>query len=94
MLLLLLSSFVIIFSVNLNYIKLIMFRSEDVVCYHAYFSKEQSEKILSEFGYLGSVEIEDLRIHEMDSQKPYSKQLLELNEDFRQLSVIKEFVRE
>ena len=50
-----------------------MFRSEDVICYQAYFTKEQTEKICSELGYLGSVEIEDLRTHEMDSVKPYSR---------------------
>jgi hypothetical protein len=69
-----------------------MFRSEDVICYQAYFTKEQTEKICSELGYLGSVEIEDLRPHEMDSAKPYSKQLQELNEEFKKLDSIKEFV--
>ena len=65
-----------------------MFWSENVICYQAYFSKEQTEKLCSELGYLGSVEIEDLRTHEMDSVKPYSKQLLELNEEFKKLQSI------
>lgn len=62
-----------------------MFRSEDVSCYQVYFSKEQTEQVCSELGYMGSVEFEDLRPHEMESQKPYTAQLSQVTEDFKKL---------
>lgn len=52
-----------------------MFRSEDVSCFQIYFQKEQSKRIVSEFGYLGFVEFDDLWAEELDAQKTFFPQL-------------------
>ena len=65
-----------------------MFRSEDMSCFQIYFSKDQAKKLVSEFGYMGFVEFDDLWENELDSQKPYFQQLQEINEQLKRLQVI------